>query len=143
MPRMGHVLCLVYMIVRAYSCIVLLVSVLFFAILGLPWVNHYLHFIFSVFHIPFSCQTFWVVDQTAVHTYFFLLLSLFGTYLHMEILGAVGIWHIYFGGFCFDVYFTNTYNVGACFYPVYTVYTRFFARIHDLRYYNCVTSHTL
>lgn len=33
----------------------------------------------------------------------------------MEILGAVGIWQHIFGGFCFDVYFTNTYNVGALF----------------------------
>lgn len=41
----------------------------------------------------------------------------------MEILGAVGIWlAIHIGGFCFVVYVTNTYNVGALFFVTYSLY---------------------
>ena len=128
------------MIVRAYSCIVLLVSVLFFD-LG----SDYLHFTFSVFHLYFSCWTFWVAHQTAVHILLFSFLFFspsifsflfFGTCIwkYWERLGFG--WHTYWRLLFRCLFFLLIHIMWVlCFCYIQLIYTRFFARIHDLPYY--------
>lgn len=96
-----------------------------FCDLGSAMVNHYLCVLHSLLLLNFFLR-----GSTNHRSYFtfcfsFLFFSpslfsfLFGTCI-WKILGAVGIWQHIFGGFCFDVYFTNTYNVGALFFVTYS-----------------------
>ena len=134
--------CSFYMIVRAYPCIVLLVSCFVFW----SWVCHGKSlpsfYLFSVFYIHFSCWTFWVVHQTTVHILLFFSFSslllffsfLFGTCIrkYWERLGFG--WQYILEAFVCMLLIHIMWVLCFLLHTVY-IYTRIFVRIHDLPYY--------